>query len=90
MSSTELYDKIKKLEQVGVLRGLLFLREGTKMTREFEEVVSMPTWTRAGSQVMEELGLITVEEGQRLRLNHTLTEKGQRVSDILVKLLNEI
>ncbi len=90
MSIEELLEKVRHLEQIGVLRGLLFLREGEKTTREFERIMSMPTWTKSARPILLELGLIQIEDGKRRRVIHSLTEKGQRVSELLVKLLNEL
>jgi len=90
MVSRELMEKVKSLEQVGVLRALLFLREGTKTTREFENIMSLPTWTRGARQILLEMGLIEIEEGIRQRMNHSLTEKGKRVSDLLEQWLSLI
>jgi hypothetical protein len=50
----------------------------------------MPTWTNSGRKVMEELNLITVEEGMKQALVHSLTKKGQHVSDLLLQLLDEV
>lgn len=90
MSIEELLEKVRHLEQIGVLRGLLFLREGEKTTREFEQIMSMPTWTKSARPILLELGLIQIEEGKRRRVIHSLTEKGIRVSDQFTKLLTEV
>ncbi len=50
----------------------------------------MPTWTKSARPILLELGLIQIEDGKRRRVIHSLTEKGQRVSELLVKLLNEL
>ena len=90
MSIEELLEKVRHLEQIGVLRGLLFLRDGNKTTREFEEIMSMPTWTKSARPILLELELIQIEEGKRRRVIHSLTEKGEQVSAQLIKLLVDL
>ena len=90
MSIEELLEKVRHLEQIGVLRGLLFLRDGEKTTREFEQIMSMPTWTKSARPILLELGLIQIEEGKRRRVIHSLTEKGTHVSDQLINLLSAL
>ncbi|MHA1390560.1 MAG: hypothetical protein ACTSR9_19260 [Candidatus Thorarchaeota archaeon] len=88
MSNEELLEKVRHLEQVGVLRALLFLRDGKKTTREFEEIMSSPTWTKSARPLLLELGLIEMKEGERRKVIHSLTETGQQFADLLVKLLD--
>ena len=81
--------QVRQFEQVGVLRALLFLRNGEKTAREFEKIMSPPTWIKA-REVLLELGLMEVEEGPRRSLIHSLTEKGASVSDLLQRILEEV
>lgn len=87
MSTGDLLQLIHQIEKVGVLRALIFLRDGSKTTNEFEEIMALPTWTRTARPILLELGLIEVTKGEKRRVIHSLTDKGEKVTDSVVKLL---
>ena len=82
----ELVEKIKKLEQVGVLRMLPFIRENSHHVSEFDEVMSLHAFKRAMG-VAEEIGWILVEEGIRGRKIISPTEKGEKAIELLGQIL---
>lgn len=82
MPQRDCLDTVKQLEQVGVLRALLFLQNGEKMYSGFEEVMSANTWTKA-RRVLLDLGWLEIEEGKNRAKIHCLSRKGQEVARLL-------
>ena len=82
-------DIVSKLEQTGVLRVLLELRDGPKGTSHFQQLMANQTFMKA-RDVLVGLGLVEVEEGTHRRLTYSLTDRGERVADRLAEIMQEL
>ena len=88
-TTSETITKIKKLEQVGVLRALPFLLDGERIYSEFEEIMSLSTFAKVRN-VLEEIGFIKTRSPEGKKLYHSLTPEGERAAKLLLKILDEI
>jgi hypothetical protein len=80
--------RIKELEQIGVLRVVLFLGTQRKLAGDFKKVIAWNTFEKA-RRVLMDFGLLETEAGDNRRLLHFLTEKGIRFAEALRELLIE-
>jgi DNA-binding MarR family transcriptional regulator len=87
MASRAWLENVRALEQIGVLRILLFLLEGEKRSREFEEIMSSNTLTKA-RKILEDAGFINIEDGLRRRKLHSLTPDGKKAASALKEILS--
>ena len=80
--------RIRQLEQTGILRIILFLGNQRKKATEFEPVVAWTTFEKA-RRVLIEFGLLETEPAENRGIWHFLTDKGIRFALAIQELLIE-